>query len=256
MVYFVGAGPGAEDLITVRGLNLLKSADVVIYAGSLVNKNILKVCKEGVKLFDSAEMTLQEVEEEILRAEEKNFLTVRLHSGDPAIYGTIREQGDFLKSRGINFEVVPGVSSFLAAAATLKSELTLPNITQSIIVTRFAGRTPIPERENLKNLAKHKTTLCIFLSVQMISEVVEDLKSAELEISTPVVVVFHASRPDEKIIRGTLKDIVEKVRRENISRTALILVGEVFNQSAEYEESKLYSENFSHMFREKKNLSE
>ena len=252
MVYFVGAGPGAEDLITVRGLNLLKSADVVIYAGSLVNKNILKVCKEGAKFFDSAEMTLQEVEEEILKAEEKNLLTVRLHSGDPSIYGTIREQGDFLAERGIKFEVVPGVSSFLAAAATLKSELTLPNITQSIIITRLAGRTPAPERESLKNLARHKTTLCIFLSVQMISEVVEDLKAAELSNSTPVVVVFHASRSDEKIIRGNLDSIVEKVRQENISRTALILVGEVFNQSADYDESKLYSENFSHMFRDKK----
>ena len=249
MVYFVGAGPGAEDLITVRGMNLLKSADVVIYAGSLVNPEILKFCKEGVKLFDSAKMTLQEVEAEILSAEEKNFLTVRLHSGDPSIYGTIREQGDFLAERGIKFEVVPGVSSFLAAAASLKSELTLPTISQSIIITRLAGRTPTPERENLKNLARHKTTLCIFLSIQMISEVVEDLKSADLENSTPVVVVFHASRSDEKIIRGTLEDIAEKVKRENISRTALILVGEVFNKSANYEESKLYDENFSHMFR-------
>ena len=249
MVYFVGAGPGAEDLITVRGLNLLKTADVVIYAGSLVNPEILKVCKEGVKLFDSAKMTLQEVEEEILQAEEKNLLTVRLHSGDPSIYGTVREQGDFLKSRGIKFEVVPGVSSFLAAAASLKTELTLPEVTQSIIITRLAGRTPAPERESLKNLARHKTTLCIFLSVQMISEVVADLKSADLPNSTPVVVVFHASRPDEKILRGTLADIAEKVQQENISRTALILVGEVFNQDANYADSKLYSANFSHMYR-------
>ena len=252
MVYFVGAGPGAEDLITVRGQNLLKKADVVIYAGSLVNPEILKVCKENVQLFDSAKMTLQEVEEKILQAEEKNFLTVRVHSGDPSIYGTIREQGDFLKSRGIKFEVVPGVSSFLAAAATLQTELTLPEVTQSIIITRQAGRTPAPERENLKNLAKHKTPLCIFLSVQMISEVVEDLRAAGLLNSTPVVVVFHTSRADEKILRGTLNDIVEKVRQENISHTALILVGEVFNKNATYAESKLYSANFSHKFRDKK----
>ena len=252
MVYFVGAGPGAEDLITVRGQNLLKKADVVIYAGSLVSHEILKVCKENAQLFDSAKMTLQEVEEKILQAEEKNLLTVRLHSGDPSIYGTIREQGDFLKSRGIKFEVVPGVSSFLAAAATLQTELTLPEVTQSIIITRQAGRTPAPERENLKNLAKHKTTLCIFLSVQMISEVAEDLREAGLSNSTPVVVVFHASRADEKILRGTLEDIAEKVRRENISHTALILVGEVFNQNANYAESKLYSANFSHKFRDKK----
>ena len=252
MVYFVGAGPGAEDLITVRGLNLLKAADVVIYAGSLVNEKILEVCKEGVQLFDSAKMTLQEVLEEILKSEEKNFLTVRLHSGDPSIYGTIREQGDFLKSRGIKFEVVPGVSSFLAAAASLQSELTLPSVTQSIIITRLAGRTPAPDRENLINLARHRTTLCIFLSVQMIAEVVEDLRAAELPNSTPVVVVYHASREDEKIVRGNLENIVEKVQQENISRTALILVGEVFNQSADYDESKLYAENFSHMFREKK----
>ncbi len=251
MVYFVGAGPGAEDLITVRGVNLLKVADVVIYAGSLVNPEILKFCKEGAKIFDSAKMTLQEVEEEICKAEEKNFLTVRLHSGDPSIYGTIREQGDFLKSRGIKFEVVPGVSSFLAAAASLKTELTLPEVTQSIIITRLAGRTPTPERESLINLARHRTTLCIFLSVQMISEVVEDLRIAELPNSTPVVVVFHASRKDEKILRGTLENISDKVRQENISRTALILVGEVFNQDANYSESKLYSANFSHMFRDK-----
>ena len=251
MIYFVGAGPGAPDLITVRGLNLLKSADVVIYAGSLVNAELLKVCKEGAIFFDSAEMTLEEVQAEFLKAEEKNLVTVRLHSGDSAIYGTTREQADFLSAHGINFEIVPGVSSFLAAAASLKSELTLPNISQSVIITRMAGRTPIPERESLKNLARHKTTLCIFLSVHMISEVAEDLRAAELPNSTPVVVVFHASRPDEKIIRGTLENIVEKVRQENISRTALILVGEVFNKNANYAESKLYAADFSHMFREK-----
>ena len=250
MVYFVGAGPGAEDLITVRGLNLLKTADVVIYAGSLVNENILKVCKEDVKLFDSAKMTLQEVTEEICKAEEKNFVTVRLHSGDPSIYGTIREQGDFLKQRGIKFEVVPGVSSFLAAAAALKTELTLPDITQSIIITRHSGRTPTPERESLINLAKHKTTLCIFLSVQMISEVVADLKSAELENSTPVVVVFHASRPDEKIIRGTLSNIIDKLKDENIDRTAMIVVGQCLEaERDDYKKSQLYSPMFGHMFR-------
>ena len=252
MIYFIGAGPGAPDLITVRGLNLLKTADVVIYAGSLVNPEILKVCKEGAELFDSAKMTLEEVTKKFLEAEEKNLLTVRLHSGDPSIYGTIREQADFLSAHGINFEVVPGLSSFLAAAASLKTELTLPNVTQSVIITRFAGRTPAPERESLKNLAKHQTTLCIFLSIQMISEVAEDLKAAGLSEKIPVVVIFHASRQDEKIIRGTLADIVEKVLQENISRTALILVGEVFNQNANYTESKLYASDFSHMFREKK----
>ncbi len=252
MVYFVGAGPGAPDLITVRGLNLLKSADVVIYAGSLVNPEILQNCKADAKIFDSAKMTLQEVLQEIFQAEEKNLTTVRLHSGDPSIYGTIREQADALAGRGIKFEVVPGVSSFLAAAASLKSELTLPSVTQSIMITRFAGRTPTPEREQLKNLARHKTTLCIFLSIQMLAEVVEDLKAAELSDATPIVIVFHASRPDEKIIRGTLSDIVEKVAPKNFKRTALILVGEVFNKNADYAESKLYDANFSHMFRDKK----
>ena len=254
MIYFVGAGPGAADLITVRGLNLLKSADVVIYAGSLFSQEVLNFCKDDAELLDSAKMTLEEVTKKFLDAEEKNLLTVRLHSGDPSIYGTIREQADFLSAHGINFEVVPGVSSFLAAAASLKTELTLPNITQSIILTRFAGRTPAPERESLKNLAKHKTTLCIFLSVQMISEVVEDLKSADLSEQTPVIVIFHASRQDEKILRGNLENIVEKVQQENISRTALIFVGEVFNKNADYSESKLYAADFSHMFRKKNSL--
>ena len=248
MVYFIGAGPGAADLITVRGMKYLQKADVVIYAGSLVTPELLQFCKKDAKLLDSAKMTLQEVTAEFLKAEEKNLLTVRLHSGDPAIYGTIREQADFLTEHGIKFEIVPGVSSFLAAAATLKSELTLPDVTQTVMITRHAGRTPVPERESLKNLAKHGTTLCIFLSIQMIDEVVEELLSAELKKTTPVVVAVCVSRENQKIIRGTLETISDLVKKENISRTALILVGEVFNPE-NYSESKLYSANFSHMFR-------
>jgi len=248
MIYFIGAGPGAPDLITVRGMKYLQSADVVIYAGSLVTPELLKLCKPNVRLLNSAKMTLQEVTAEFLRAEKANLITVRLHSGDPAIYGTIREQADFLTQNNIPFEVVPGVSSFLAAAATLKSELTLPGVTQSIVITRLAGRTPIPERESLKNLAAHGTTLCIFLSIKMIGEVVEDLLSAGLKKTTPVVVAVCVSRENEKILRGTLENIVELVEAENISRTALILVGEVFNPQS-YDESKLYSAKFTHMFR-------
>lgn len=248
MIYFIGAGPGAADLITVRGMKYLQAADVVIYAGSLVTPELLQFCKKDAKLLDSAKMTLEEVTAEFLKAEEKNLLTVRLHSGDPAIYGTIREQADFLIEHGIDFEIVPGVSSFLAAAAALKSELTLPDVTQTVMITRHAGRTPVPERESLKNLAEHKTTLCIFLSIQMIDEVVEELLSSGLKKTTPVVVAVCVSRENQKIIRGTLENISDLIKQENISRTALILVGEVFNPK-NYSKSKLYSANFSHMFR-------
>ena len=250
MVYFVGAGPGAEDLITVRGLNLLKAADVVIYAGSLVNEKILEVCKEGVQLFDSAKMTLQEVLEEILKSEEKNFLTVRLHSGDPSIYGTIREQGDFLKSRGIKFEVVPGVSSFLAAAATLKREYTLPGVTQSVIITRCGGRTPVPDKESLKKLGQAQATMCIFLSASLMHNVVRDLMSAGYKSSTPIAIVQKASWPEEKIIKGTLSTIMDQLKDEKIDRTAMIVVGQCLDAKVGgYEKSKLYSPTFSHMFR-------
>ena len=247
MVYIVGAGAGDPELITVKGQRLLREADVVIYAGSLVNPELLKNCRADAEIFNSAQMTLDEVLNVIETANSQNKNVVRLHTGDPAIYGAIQEQIDALDAKNIAVEVVPGVSSFLAAAATLKQEYTLPGVTQTVIITRAAGKTPVPERENLKNLAKLQTTLCIFLSISFIENVVADLLDAGLDKNTPVAVVQKASWQDEKILRGTLENIAEKVKAEKIERTALIIVGDCLNKN--YEKSQLYSPKFSHMFR-------
>ena len=250
MVHIVGAGAGDVELITIKGKRLLEEADVVIYAGSLVNPELLKFCKSDVKIYNSAHMTLDEVINVIEQAEEKNLTTVRLHTGDPAIYGAIQEQMDILKEKNIDFDVTPGVSSFLAAAAALKQEYTLPGITQTVIITRHGGRTPVPERERLKSLAEHQTTICIFLSVSMISEVVEELIAGGFTSNTPIAVVERASWSDEKIIRGTLETISEQVKNEGIDRTAMIVVGHCLD--SQYQKSSLYSPTFSHMFRNAK----
>ena len=250
MVHIVGAGSGDVELITLKGKRLLEEADVVIYAGSLINPELLKFCKNGAKKYNSANMTLEEVIKIIEEAENQNLTTVRLHTGDPCIYGAIQEQMDEFNKRGIDFDVTPGVSSFLAAAASLKQEYTLPGITQTIIITRHGGRTKVPEREQLKNLAAHQTTICIFLSISMIAEVVEELKAGGFKIDTPIAVVEHASWNDEKIICGTLETIAEQVKAEGIERTAMIVVGHCLNCNAEnYQKSQLYSSKFSHMFR-------
>ena len=247
MVYIVGAGAGDVELITVKGQRLLREADVIIYAGSLVNAELLKVCRADAEIYNSATMTLDEVLAviELVNAAGKNI--VRLHTGDPSIYGAIQEQIDFLDKKNIPFEIVPGVSSFLAAAATLKQEYTLPGVTQTVIITRAAGKTPVPDNESLKNLAVHKTTLCIFLSVGLIENVVADLLAGGLTADTPVAVVQRASWHDEKILRGTLQNIVAQVKAAKIERQALIIVGDCLNKN--YEHSQLYSPNFSHMFR-------
>ena len=247
MVYIVGAGAGDVELITVKGQRLLREADVIIYAGSLVNAELLKVCRADAEIYNSATMTLDEVLAviEVANAAGKNI--VRLHTGDPSIYGAIQEQIDFLDKKNIPFEIVPGVSSFLAAAATLKQEYTLPGVTQTVIITRAAGKTPVPDSESLKNLAVHKTTLCIFLSVGLIENVVADLLAGGLTADTPVAVVQRASWHDEKILRGTLQNIVAQVKAAKIERQALIIVGDCLNKN--YEHSQLYSPNFSHMFR-------
>ena len=247
MVYIVGAGAGDPELITVKGQRLLREADVVIYAGSLVNPELLEVCKADAEIYNSATMTLDEVLAVIETANAANKNIVRLHTGDPAIFGAIQEQIDFLQEKNIPVEIVPGVSSFLAAAAALKQEYTLPGVTQTVIITRAAGKTPVPERESLKNLAKLQTTLCIFLSVSLIENVVSDLLAAGLSADTPVAVVQKASWRDEKIVRGTLENIVAQVTAEKIERTALIIVGNCLNKN--YQKSQLYSPNFSHMFR-------
>ena len=247
MVHIVGAGAGDPELITVKGQRLLREADVVIYAGSLVNPELLKNCKVDAEIYNSATMTLDEVITVIETANAAGKNIVRLHTGDPSIYGAIQEQIDILEEKNIPFEIVPGVSSFLAAAATLKQEYTLPGVTQTVIITRAAGKTPVPESESLKNLAQHKTTLCIFLSIGLLENVVEDLLAAGLNKNTPVAVVQKASWQDEKILRGNLQNIVAQVTAAKIDRTALIIVGDCLNKN--YEKSQLYSPNFSHMFR-------
>ncbi len=248
MISFVGAGPGDVELITLKGRRLLEEADIVIYAGSLVSKEHLDFCKEDVEGYNSAGMTLEEVIEVMEEGYAQDKKIVRLHTGDPTIYGAIREQMDILEEKEIDFEVVPGVSSFTAAGAAIKREFTLPDVTQTIILTRIKGRTPVPEKENLVKLAKHKASMAIFLSVQDIDTVVEELIEGYGSEDTPVAVVYKASWEDEKIIIGTLKDIAERVKSEGINKTAQILVGN-FIQGA-YERSKLYDPTFTHEYRD------
>ena len=247
-VYIVGAGAGDPELITVKGQKLLQKADVIIYAGSLVNPALLGFAKEGAEIHDSASMTLPEVIETIEKAVAKDLMVVRLHTGDPSIYGAIQEQMDALKKKGIDFEVVPGVSSFLATAAALKQEYTLPGISQTVIITRNEGRTPVPEREKLRSLAAHQATMCIFLSITMLADVVKELMEGGYAPSTPIAIVQRASWPEQKIVRATLETIVEEIADKGIDRTAMIVVSRCLG--ADYELSRLYAPEFSHMFRE------
>lgn len=249
-VFIVGAGPGDPELITRKGHRLLSEADVVIYAGSLVNPTILEACKEGCEIHNSATMNLDEVLEVMEKSVGEGKNVVRLHTGDPAIYGAIQEQMDNLDKMGIEYTVVPGVSSFLATAAALKQEYTLPNVSQTVIITRLEGRTPMPPKEKLALLAAHEATMCIFLSVQMLDKVVEELIAGGYKPTTPVAIVVKASWPDQRIIRGTLETIAGIVEEEGVIRQAMIVVSNVLN--SEYELSKLYDRGFSHMFRSAK----
>ncbi|WP_373899208.1 precorrin-4 C(11)-methyltransferase [Haloimpatiens sp. FM7315] len=246
MVYFIGAGPGDVDLITVKGREILKKADVVIYAGSLVSKEHLKFLKEGAKAYNSASMNLDEVIEVMKESEKENKMVVRLHTGDPAIYGAIKEQMDILNEEKISYEVIPGVSSFTAAAAAIKREFTLPKVSQTVILTRTEGRTEVPENEDLENLAKIGASMAIFLSINMIDKVVKKLRKGYGR-NVPIAVVERATWEDERIILGTLDDIALKVEKAGIKRCAQILVGDFID--CDYEKSKLYDKNFSHMFR-------
>lgn len=247
MIYFVGAGPGDPELITIKGAKLLQEADVVIYTGSLVNPKILNYCKPGAEIYNSATMTREEILAVMRRAHLKQLTVVRLHTGDPALYGAIQEQMDALMSQDIPFKVVPGVSSFLAAAAAIPHELTLPGVTQTVILTRLEGRTPVPEQEKLRELARHQCTMCIFLSVHQIERVVEELLAGGYSPQTPVLVIEKVSWPEERLLRGTLADIAEQVKNAGITRTALVLVGDVFNSS--YQLSRLYDPHFDHSYR-------
>ena len=247
MVYFVGAGAGDPELLTIKGKRLIDNADVVIYAGSLVNPEVLKDVKKDCIIYDSAGMNLEEVLGVMKSAEAEGKTTVRVHTGDSSIYGAIREQIDALDELNIEHEVVPGVSSFLAAAAAMQKEYTLPDVTQTVILTRMEGRTPVPERESIEELAKHRATMILFLSVGMIDELVIKLKTSYPE-TTPVAVVYKASWPDQKIIYGTLSDIAAKVKEAGIRKTALVTVGDFLGN--EYELSKLYDKTFSHEYRQ------
>lgn len=249
MVYFIGAGPGNVDLITVKGRNILSKADIVIYAGSLVSKEHLEFCKDGVETYNSATMNLDEVVDMYKKAEEQGKMVVRLHTGDPSIYGAIKEQMDELELLNIDYEVIPGVSSFTAAAAAIKKEFTLPGVSQTVILTRVEGRTSVPEGEKLEKLASIGASMAIFLSISMIDKVVQQLKKGYGK-NVPIAVVERATYDDERVIVGTLDDISEKVKKSKITKCAQILVGDFIE--SDYEKSKLYDKNFSHMFREAK----
>lgn len=250
MVYFVGAGSGAPDLITVRGARLLREADVVIYAGSLVNPALLSDCRRDAQIHDSAKMTLEEVLEVMKKAEKDGKTTVRLHTGDPSIYGAIREQIDALRTEGISWEVCPGVSSMSAAAAALSAEYTLPDVSQTVIVSRIAGRTPVPERESLEALSKIGATLILFLSAGAVGEVQERLLKGSYTEETPCAIVYKASWPEQKILRGKLGGLAGMAAENEIRKTALIIVGDVLGD--DYSLSKLYDKHFATEFRDAK----
>lgn len=245
-VYFIGAGPGDPELITVKGQRLVKEADVIIYAGSLVPKEVINCHKDGAEIYNSATMNLDEVMDVAINAIKNNKKVARVHTGDPAIFGAHREQMDILEKNGIEFEVIPGVSSFLASAAAVKKEFTLPSVSQTVICTRLEGRTPVPEKESLESLAKHQASMAIFLSVHMIGNVVKRLASS-YPMTTPIAVVQRASWPDQKIVIGTLENIENKVKEAGITKTAQILVGDFLGN--EYELSKLYDKTFTHEYR-------
>ena len=247
MVNFVGAGCGAPDLITLRGAELLRSADVIIYAGSLVNPELLKYAKEGCEIYNSAKMTLDEVIEVIEKSEKDGKNTVRLHTGDPSVYGAIREQMDRLDALKIYYAVCPGVSSFCGAAAALRAEYTLPDISQSVIITRMAGRTPVPDRESIRSFAAHKATMVVFLSAGMTEKLQEELIAGGYCEDTPAAIVYKASWPDEKVMRCTFGTLHKTAEENGIKNLALITVGGFLGD--EYSLSKLYDPAFTTAFR-------
>ncbi|MCM1024228.1 MAG: precorrin-4 C(11)-methyltransferase [Prevotella sp.] len=250
MVDFVGAGCGAADLITLRGKKIIENADVIIYAGSLVNPEILEYAKSGCEFFNSACMTLDEVIDVIEKSEKENKNTVRLHTGDPSLYGAVREQFDKLDKLKIPYKICPGVSSFCGAAAALKAEYTLPDVSQTVIITRMAGRTSVPERESIERLAAHGSTMVIFLSANMLSELSEKLINGGYSPKTSAAIVYKASWKDEKICRCQIENLSETAEKNGISKTALITVGNFLGDN--YSLSKLYDENFETGFRKAK----
>lgn len=254
MVNFVGAGSGAVDLITVRGQRLLEEADVIVYAGSLVNPGILDGRKESCEVHNSAYMTLEEVIEVMEAAHREGKQVVRLHTGDPSIYGAVREQMDELKKRGIPYEICPGVSSFCGAAAALKAEYTLPDVSQSVVITRMAGRTPVPERESIRSFAAHQATMVIFLSTGLLEELKRELLAGGYVPDTPAAIVYKATWPDEKVCRCTVETLADTAEKEEITKTALIAVGHFLE--GDYQRSELYNPEFTTEFRTGKHVEE
>ena len=249
MIHFVGAGSGAPDLITIRGKNLLEKADVIIYAGSLVNPQLLEYAKEDCQIYNSALMTLEEVLEVIDQAEAAGKTTVRLHTGDPCVYGAIREQMDVLEEKGIAYDYCPGVSAFCGAASALKMEYTLPGISQTVIITRMAGRTPVPEREEIAKLASHGSTMVIFLSTGMLEKLSEQLMAGGYAADTPAAIVYKATWPEEESHICTVSTLAQCAKEYNITKTALIIVGDTVAQSG-YNRSELYHPAFTTEFRQ------
>ena len=248
MVHFVGAGPGAADLITVRGQRFLKEADVVIYAGSLVNLELLESVKKGCKVFNSAHMTLEEVTAVMENAEKEGHVTVRLHTGDPSLYGAVREQMDILDEKGIAYDSCPGVSSFCGAAAALNLEYTLPGISQSVIITRTEGRTAVPERESVQAFAAHGATMILFLSAGLLHKLTGQLLSGGYKEDTPAAIVYKATWPEEEVHLCTVATLEAVAKENGMSKTALIIVGDAVLHN-NYERSKLYHPEFTTGFR-------
>ncbi len=246
-VFFVGAGPGAPDLLTIRAAKVIASADVVVWAASLVSEQVLDQARADAEVIDSSRLTLEEILAVFRRTAEAGGIVARLHSGDPSVYGAIQEQIDFCDQEGIPWEIVPGVSALGAAAAALGRELTIPEIAQSVIVTRLGGRTPVPDRESLRSLASHRTTMALFLSAARPSAIQKELIEGGYSPETPCAVVFRASWPDERIIRCSLSDLGESMKRAGIRKTAVVLVGRALSASGH--RSRLYDPGFGHGFR-------
>ena len=251
MIHFIGAGPGAADLVTVRGAKLLGEADCIIYAGSLVNPALLDYKKDGCAVYDSASMTMEEVVAVMAENERAGKMTVRLHTGDPSLYGAIREQMDELDKLGIDYDVTPGVSAFSGAAAALCAEYTLPYVSQSVIITRMAGRTPVPEGEALHKMASHGCTMVLFLSTGLLEEVERELLAGGVYTKdTPAAIVYKATWPEQRVYRCTVGTLAQTARDNKVTKTALITIGGFLGD--EYERSKLYDPEFTHGYREGK----
>ena len=251
MVYFVGAGTGAVDLITVRGMRLLEQADVIIYAGSLVNPELLQYANKDCEIHDSAKMTLEEVLIVMQKAEAEGKITVRLHTGEPSIYGAVREQMDELDRLGISYESCPGVSACFGAAASLNLEYTLPGISQSLIITRMEGRTKVPEKESIESFAAHQASMAIYLSTGMLKELSERLVAGGYRKETPTALVYKATWPEEEAYICTIETLYDTAKEHGITKTALVLVGEIITHQ-NYIKSRLYAADFSTEFRQAK----